>query len=306
MQDERGRAVAGATVSQWEVDGRPVPGLLSATTGADGRFLIGRIPHHEWLRGGAANRPGLNFTVSHPDFPKTQFVVQTLPRNVAITLKAGCRVTGTVTDSVTGRPAAGALVVAERLSEFAETPAAADAAGRFMVVLDEDRYNFSARAPDRVSVALTDRECLAGETVELPALKLETGGFIAGTVIDASTGAPIAGDRRGEPIALSLFGPSRPMGKTIASVRMAWTDSAGRFVIRAAPGDNFPYLVNFQADRMAWNTTEQAAVKVKSGETTRYDMLVTPKVSPEEKLPSTEAGRVVLEGPGRTDEPDPG
>ena len=59
---------------------------------------------------------------------------------------------------------------------------------------------------------------------------------------------------------------------------------AGRFVIRAAPGDNFPYLVNFHGDRMSWDTTKQPAVKVKAGETTNYNMLVTPRISREEKL----------------------
>ena len=35
---------------------------------------------------------------------------------------------------------------------------------------------------------------------------------------------------------------------------------------------------------MAWDTTKQPAIVVKEGETTSYNMLVTPKVSPEEKL----------------------
>ena len=40
------------------------------------------------------------------------------------------------------------------------------------MVLPEDRYNFSVRAKDRVCIAITDRECLAGEKLELPPFKL--------------------------------------------------------------------------------------------------------------------------------------
>ena len=35
---------------------------------------------------------------------------------------------------------------------------------------------------------------------------------------------------------------------------------------------------------MSWDTTKQPAVKVKAGETTSYNMLVTPRISREEKL----------------------
>ena len=40
VRDPSGRPVAGAAVGQWAIDGRPVPGILSATTGPDGRFAI--------------------------------------------------------------------------------------------------------------------------------------------------------------------------------------------------------------------------------------------------------------------------
>ena len=216
-----GRPVAGAAVAQWAIDGRPVPGILSAMTGPDGRFVINRIPYYEWLRKDATDQRSLTFTVSHPGYPEASFEVRELPRNVTVTLSTGCRVTGTVTDSVTGRPAAGAVVVAERQGQFSETAAATDAAGRFEIALAEDRYNFSARAKDRVCVALVDRECLAGETQALPPFKLESGGFIAGQVVDAKTGEAIAVTAAGQPIAIGLYGPAAPHGRTGAAARMA-------------------------------------------------------------------------------------
>ena len=307
--DAGGRPVQGATVAQWAIDGRPIPGILSATTGSDGRFLITRIPYYEWLRAGSTkNRHGLTFTVSHPGYLETDLEVRELPRNVTITLPVGCRVTGTVTDGITGRPAAGALVVAERQGQFSETPASTDAAGRFAMVLPEDRYNFSVRAKDRVCIALTDRECLVGETLALPPFTLIGGGFIAGRVVNTATGQAIAVGNGGEPVALGLIGPSMPLGKGISPSRAATVDGAGRFILRAAPGENFPYLVNLRGDRMAWDTTRQPAVVVKAGETTHYDMLVTPKIPPAERLkqarkvvdslstkPSERTARILLE-----------
>ena len=49
-------------MAQWAIDGRPVPGILSATTGPDGRFVINRIPHYEWLRADPSESTGLTFT----------------------------------------------------------------------------------------------------------------------------------------------------------------------------------------------------------------------------------------------------
>jgi hypothetical protein len=210
--------------------------------------------------------------------------VRELPRNVTVTLAFGSQVRGIVTDRITGRPAAGAVVVAEQLGNYSETAATTDAQGRFTMVVPEDRYNFSVRAKDRVCVAITDRECLAGETLELPRFELINGGFIAGQVVDAATGQLIKVTEQGEPIVISLFGPSRPLGKAIVPSRMATVDSAGRYVVRAAPGENFPYFVNLHGDRMGWDTAKQPAVEVREGETTKYDMLVTPPTPPVEKL----------------------
>lgn len=177
------------------------------------------------------------------------------------------------------------IVVPESIVIESSSPALRhDAAGRFEIALPEDRYNFSVRAIDRVGIAITDRECLADNKLELPPIRLTNGGFIAGKVVNASTGKSIAVTEAGEPIVISLFGPSRPLGKAAWPLRMASVDSSGRFKLRAAPGENFPYLVNFHGDRMAWDTNKQPAVVVKEGETTEYNMLVTPKIPRAEGL----------------------
>jgi beta-lactamase regulating signal transducer with metallopeptidase domain/5-hydroxyisourate hydrolase-like protein (transthyretin family) len=279
--DAGGRPVAGATVMQYGVGGRPVPGILSATTNAEGRFTIDKVGVYR-SRDGQAQ--GVPFTVLHPDHPETSGRAGALPADVVVTLPAGCAVTGTVIDAVTGRPAAGAVITARRVDRWGETFAATDEAGRFRHVVLEGRYDFLADAKDRVCVAVTGRECLAGEKVALPPLALIGGGFIAGQVVNTATGQPVSVAHGGEPVMLGLIGPSQPAGPVISPVRLAAVDKAGRFVLRAAPGENFPYLVNTHGVRMAWDTRQQPAVVVKDGETTAYNMLITPPVSPEERL----------------------
>src|SRR6202040_821325 len=44
------------------------------------------------------------------------------------------------------------------------------------------------------------------------------------------------------------------------------------------------YFVNTHGVRMAWDTRKQPPIVVKDGETTIYNMLITPEVPPEEKL----------------------
>jgi beta-lactamase regulating signal transducer with metallopeptidase domain/5-hydroxyisourate hydrolase-like protein (transthyretin family) len=278
--DTDGRPVAGATVVRYWIDGRPVPGLLSTTTDAEGRFQLDNVGVYKARDGSAW---GTSFAVLHPDHPETTGNASALPADLVITLPTGCVVTGTVTDGVAGQPAAGAVVAAQRVDVWGESFGATDAAGRFRLVVPDGRYDFLADANDRVCTAVTGRECLAGEKVELPPLKLIGGGFISGQVVNTATGESVSVSESGEPVALGLFGPSRPAGRVISPARLALVDKTGRFILRAAPGENFPYFVNTRGVRMAWDTSKQPPVVVKEGETTIYNMLITPPVPPEEK-----------------------
>ena len=83
---------------------------------------------------------------------------------------------------------------------------------------------------------------------------------------------------------LGLFGPSQPPCTVISPQRMAAVDKSGHFTLRAAPGENLPYFVNTRGVRMAWDTQKQPPVVVREGETTIYNMLITPEVPPKDKL----------------------
>lgn len=279
--DAAERPVAGALVLPYFVRDRPAPGLLSATTDAEGRFQLEGIGAYKWPGGKPV---ATSFTVIHPDFPETQGTATSLPADVVVTLTTGCAVTGTVNDSVTGRPAAGVVVTARRSDEWGESVVATDTAGRFRLVVPEGRYDFLADTKDRVCIAVTGRECLAGDKLELPPFTLLGGGFIAGQVINTVTGELVTDSESGGPIMLGLLGPSQPAGRAISPLRLAAVDPAGRFTLRAAPGENFPYFVNIRGERMAWDTRQQPPVVVKDGQTTTYNMLITPEVPRAERL----------------------
>lgn len=244
-----------------------------------GLALMGLTDAAPRARARAAAAPPIRPVASvpaHPEMPGGSSAVVLAPED-------DCVVTGTVTDKATGKPAAGAVITARRIGESGGAVAKSAADGRFRLVVPEGRYDFLVEAKDRVCVAVTDRDCPEGETVELPPLTLLAGGFISGRVVDAATREVVPVTNGGEPVMLGLIGPSHPAGRN-HPFRLAAVDETGHFTLRAAPGENFPYFVNLRGDRMCWDTQRQPAIVVKDGETTTYDMLITPEITPEERL----------------------
>ena len=279
----RGQPVAGAIAAMITVDNRAIPGILSTTTGADGRFMIDKLPV---IRRRDGSRMPVLFQVLHRDYPATNVRLDELPADLKFELPDGCTVTGRVIDAVTGKPAANALVWSQNLiGGWQEAFASSDDAGKFRMVLPEGRYHFFAEGSERVCVPLTDRDCMGGETLELPPLKLIAGGLICGKVLNASTHEPVTTSSNGNRTVLGLYGPSHPPTRVnYVPARLTLVDDQGRFRLRAAPGENFPYLLNMNCDRTPSDTLLQRPVIVKEGQTTAYDMLVTPQLPPAERL----------------------
>jgi hypothetical protein len=284
----RGQPVASAIAAILSVDDRVLPGILSTTTGSDGRFMIDKLPV---IRRRDGSRMPVLFQVLHRDYPTTNVRLDELPADLKFELPDGCTVTGRVIDADTGKPAANALVWSQNLKfGWQEAFASSDAAGKFRMVLREGRYHFLAEASDRISVPLIDLDCIAGETLELPPLTLIAGGLICGKVLNSSTHQPVLRSKNGNPIILGLFGPSHPpTPRRLVPARLTSVDAEGRFSLRAAPGENFPYLLDIDCDRMPSDTQLQPPVIVKEGQTTAYDMLVPPERTPAEKLEAARA-----------------
>ncbi|MCY2983015.1 MAG: hypothetical protein NTY15_05185 [Planctomycetota bacterium] len=96
------------------------------------------------------------------------------------------------------------------------------------------------------------------------------------------------------------FGPSQPKGLVLSPHRMAAVGKTGRFTLRAAPGENFPYIVNTRGVRMASDTLQQPPVVVREGKTTTYNLLITPEVPTGDKLAA--ARKLVETLPTKTSE----
>ena len=152
------------------------------------------------------------------------------------------------------------------------------------MVLPEDRYNFSVRAKDRVCVAITDRECLAGEKLELPPFKLIDGGFISGQVVNTSTGQSIAvTDKENRSSSASSARRSRREKWSPPRGWRPWIAPVGSPCGRPRGRTSLTSSI-FTA--IAWRGTRPSnqPIVVKEGETTSYNMLVTPRIPPAEKL----------------------
>jgi beta-lactamase regulating signal transducer with metallopeptidase domain len=301
--DQSGRPLSGAIVARYALRQVPVPGVCSAVTSDTGEFLIVDLPamptcfHYDrenkiHVRLADESSPDtlrkVRCYVFHPDYPMALTEGAELPAEIDCRLPDCCRLVGTVIDSMTGQPAAGAIVTALRTKPGEDYCAQTDSQGRYHLPVQPANYHVLAQAKDRVSVAITDRECPAGETVEVPVLRLIQGGMIAGHVYNTASGEPETVTEEGRPIVVGLIGPSWPN----ASGHLAEVDGQGRFRLRAAPGENYPYLINKHGSRMSWDTKQQDPVIVVEGQTVETEITVTPPATAEEKMA---AARKVLD-----------
>lgn len=287
ITDADGLPIPGATVIPYSAYDRLLPELLSAQTDEVGSFRIDNIGVFRWSDQSVVP---IRAAIRHPDYPPISGKAPGLPALILATMPNGCVVQGKVIDSVTGEPAEGAEVTAstKTLTQNPQT-AATDADGKFRMVLPEDNYVFRVSAQDRVAVALGEQDCSAGTTVDLPDFVLIRGGLIAGRVTDTATGKPVVANAQGEPLLIGLYGPSELTGELAMPRALATVDAEGFFEMRAAPGDNYPYVINMIASRMPWFTEKFPAVVVRAGEKTKFDLTFTPPTPPEEKIKEAEA-----------------
>ena len=135
-----------------------------------------------------------------------------------------------------------------------------DDQGRYRIgSLEPDAYNVWCCSEGWTCTAVAALAVAGGATAEARDLVLVGGGFIAGRVLDDTTGAPV---QPGETAEVELNGPSRP--RTGAAVESSRVAADGTFRMRAAPGSNRVFLQAGEGWRV---TTRVPDVEVEEGRT---------------------------------------
>ncbi|MCA9170727.1 MAG: carboxypeptidase regulatory-like domain-containing protein, partial [Planctomycetales bacterium] len=312
-----GRPVADAMVFMNVLGQERLPGIFETRTDAEGRFELHKIPFNQMR---AEDPLRVSLGIQHPSYLPLEQIVEWDPNAVELKVRDGARLRGTIVDDVTGKPASSVRVTAlpdtptgDIDEDYREFMADTDDSGNYSVVVTPGRYHIIAEAQDRVAIAAKSVEVTDGQDNEVPAIHLIEGGWIEGRIVNPATGdlvsyVPRSPRRLGReeiPMHISLghYGPAYPrQARMMSSMPIALVDAEGRFRMRVAPGENYPYVVNTQADRMMWDTLEQSPVVVESGKTTTIELRLKLPIQPDDvrkaidevlaQLPQDRAARI--------------
>jgi hypothetical protein len=293
VTDPDGEPIAGADVFIDSYPSNlPIEGVFSARTDADGRYELSdlriwdadKVEPVEVGEGVFEQATGCFYTVQHPDFAMIRPMYTKVPSTIDVTLQPAAIIEGRVTDQVTGRPAAGALVSMQMTNDSdrknqggASQRVTTDENGRYRLTsLSAAKYNIWADAPDRTSVALDSVEVAAGETLHDQDLALIEGGWLEGRVVDAASGDPLSRSD-GRQLRVAAYGPAHP--KSGAAVRSAPVENDGRFRLRVAPGRSYPYIMTSNVWRRVERKAEyENGIDVADGEVVTVEFRVLERV----------------------------
>ncbi len=271
-----GEPVEGAVV-RFEHFSQPIEGVLSATTGPDGRFAVTDLTeydvenHIEELDGGRLMVPRPQFKVQHPDYADQRVDYKTIPNTIDVTLELAGIVEGRVVFADTERPAADVVVQAQGVHPTVGwRNVKSDAEGRYRLTnLAAGAYNVWAVRDGWTVEALASFRVASGLTAQAPDLSFVRGGFVKGHLINVAT-RKIATIEPNERTAVGLHGPSRPQPG--AAIESTAVQGDGSFEIRVAPGRNMLYLTN----PGPWEVQEPKSISVDiaAGETAEIEFFV--------------------------------
>jgi beta-lactamase regulating signal transducer with metallopeptidase domain len=273
VTDVRGRPVQGVAVFLPFFDHRPLPDFNCAITDVDGHFAI--TDFKRWQPGDAKPlkpKPGEGYTTDlviscyfmlrHPDYAVTRGSYSGIPQEVNVTLSPPAIVEGRVIDQVSSRPLVNVVVHSQGVGRSDGDSASTDQQGRYRLVLNKDHYNIWAEADDRIAIAVKALPVEPGKTVKDADIRMVRGGFVVGTVIDGTTGKPIAPAAE-KVLRVAQYGPARP--RTGAAVTSTAVNPDGTYRLRVAPGRNYVYLMNGAAS---------AIVNVEDGQEVKLDLRI--------------------------------
>ena len=231
-----GNPIAGATVT--------VDAVASDTTSEDGYYWFVNVePGVYMVAVSAAGYESLSesVTVLAGEITTLNFELPPLPGTV----------NGTVTNSLTGEPVAGATVTANGYS------AITDSFGAYVISnVSLGNYTVTASAEKYVSQSKT-ATVTAGTTTTLDFALAPLNGTLSGVVTDSSTGNPISG------AAVTVNGVSVSTG------------ADGSYSIELAPGN---YTVTASKD--GYESSSKTNITVIAGDTTTVDFELTPTPTP--------------------------
>lgn len=235
VTDPEGRPLGDAVLSFVTVSA-PVPGILSATTDANGKFLIRDLSSWD----GGRNRQRF-LQIHHPDHATILWPISKVPSILRIQMKPSAVVSGRVVDQITGKGVPGVTVTAQgvrapqQLSPAAWHETRTDDEGLYEMKMLPGRYNIRADVPDRVPLALDTSFAKPVEYADQDILVVK-GSLVSGSLA-------FGDDEKIPPgIRVAVKGPSRPPSGSAVSSTLVKPD--GTFQIRVAPGRNYLYLMN--------------------------------------------------------------
>ncbi|GAA4420888.1 carboxypeptidase regulatory-like domain-containing protein [Bremerella cremea] len=283
VSNDKGTVIPGATVYVTSCGLEPIPGIWTAVTDANGRYEISDL--RRWnpedtatfdkKTGVGMMTTGMNFYVSHPDYPLTTALANRIPNEVNVTLTKAAIVEGTVIDDVTGKPVAGAPIMAQGIARDRTFETTTDADGRYQLRMTKDHYNIWSSMDEHVPIAVKNQAAVPGQTIKNADIHLVTGGFIIGKVYQSGEQLSDGTDAEsGRPIFIAHYGPARP--KTGAAVTSVRVNEDGTYRLRVAPGGNYVYSMT--------NSGTRAYVHVPPGAEVTQDIHLdeTPPFMPED------------------------
>ncbi|HUY90133.1 MAG TPA: carboxypeptidase regulatory-like domain-containing protein [Pirellulales bacterium] len=273
--DSEGKPVAGAVVSCPDACAlaKPLPGIMCAVTDADGRFEIADLPPFDVANlppevsdFGMFARASAAVGIEHPDYAQQVAEYERLPAVVEATLQRPAALAGQIVDEESGQPAEKATVHWTHEHGFSGSTLT-DQDGRYAATgLPPGKYTLRTWRADRLDAT---REVELHSGANFADLRLESGAFIQGIVIDEATGKPPL-DFGDMPMAVHAM----LSGEKPSDARAGYVQGDGTFSMTVRPGKNSLVFFHPRWRLIDENRWRLAGVEAARGQTVKVELRV--------------------------------